>query len=204
MHEGELDIDVELVRQLLVTQFPKWRDLPVEVVQSTGTVNAIYRLGDDLCIRLPRIQRWASDLDRELQWLPRLAPHLPLAVPEPVAKGDPGMGYSFTWAIYRWLEGDAYAGDRVEDERQTATDLAQFVVELRRIDPAGAPLSPSHRPLLVREPHTRAAIESLRGVIPVTPQVTDHAVECAIDDLADRLRGQDDPCIGFDERLVDR
>jgi aminoglycoside phosphotransferase (APT) family kinase protein len=165
MHEGEVDIDVELVRRLLVAQFPQWCERPVEAVQSTGTVNAIYRLGDDLCIRLPRIQTWASDLEKELRWLPRLAPHLSLAVPEPVAKGDPGAGYPFTWAIYRWLDGETFAGDRVGDEREAAADLAQFVVELRRIDPAGAPHSPSHRSLLVRDPHTRAVIESLRGVI---------------------------------------
>lgn len=165
MHEGEVDIDVELVRKLLVTQFPHWSELPVEVFHSTGTVNAIYRLGEDLCVRLPRALWWAGDLEKELQWLPKLAPSLPLAVPEPVAKGEPGRGYSFPWAIYRWLEGETFAGDRVGDERQAAADLAQFVTELRRIDPSGAPLSRRDKPLMMRDQETRAAIESLRGVI---------------------------------------
>ncbi len=139
MHEGEVDIDVELVRQLLATQFPQWSDLAVDVVLSTGTVNAIYRLGDDLCVRLPRLQSWADALNKEVQWLPTLAPHLRLAVPEPVAKGDPCIGYPFPWAIYRWLEGETFTNDRVSDERQAAADLAQFVAELRRVDPSGAP-----------------------------------------------------------------
>ena len=164
MHDGEVAIDAQLVRRLLVTQFPHLCDLPVEVVQSTGTVNAIYRLGDDLCARLPRIQRWAGDLERELHWLPKLAPHLTLAVPEPVAKGEPGCGYPFPWAIYRWLEGETFANARVVDERRAAADLAQFVAELRRIDPAGAPRT-GRAPLRQLNSVTRSAIDALHGVV---------------------------------------
>ena len=112
MHEDEVDIDVELVHQLLGAQFPQWAELPLARVQSTGTVNAIYRLGDDLCVRLPRLQGWATDLEKELRWLPTLAPHLPLAVPEPVATGRPDFGYPFVWAIYRWVEGETFARPR--------------------------------------------------------------------------------------------
>src|SRR5438034_9607672 len=108
MHEGEVDIDVELVRELLATQFPRWAALPLAPVPSTGTVNAIYRLGDDLCVRLPRVQQWAGNLEKELRWLPTLAPHLPLAVPEPVAAGNPGAGYPFVWAIYGWLAAETF------------------------------------------------------------------------------------------------
>lgn len=164
MHDGEVDIDAKLVRRLLVTQFPHLCDLPVEAVQSTGTVNAIYRLGDDLCVRLPRVRRWAGDLETELQWLPKLASHLTLAVPEPVAMGEPGNGYPFRWAIYRWLDGETFATARVVDERQAADDLAQFVAELRRIDPAGAPRS-GREPLRNLNSVTRAAIDALHGVV---------------------------------------
>ncbi len=89
LHDNEVDIDVELVHQLLVTQFPSWSALPLDEVRSTGTVNAIYRLGDDLYVRLPRVQAFAGDLEKELRWLPTLAPRLPLAVPEPGATGEP-------------------------------------------------------------------------------------------------------------------
>jgi aminoglycoside phosphotransferase (APT) family kinase protein len=65
MHDGELDIDGELVRRLLDAQFPKMADLPISAVESTGTVNAIYRLGDRLCVRLPRVDAYADDLADE-------------------------------------------------------------------------------------------------------------------------------------------
>ncbi|HEX2742647.1 MAG TPA: hypothetical protein VHM69_19560, partial [Rubrobacter sp.] len=77
LHAGEVDIDIPLVRRLLADQFPQWADLPIRTFQSTGTVNAIYRLGDHLCVRLPRVQRWAQDLEKEWHWLPKLAPSLP-------------------------------------------------------------------------------------------------------------------------------
>jgi aminoglycoside phosphotransferase (APT) family kinase protein len=165
MHEDELDIDVELVRELLDAQFPHWSDLSVDAVHSTGTVNAIYRLGDDLCIRLPRVEGWAGDLEKELQWLPRLGPQLPLAVPEPVATGAPNRRYPFRWAIYRWLAGETFAHDRVGNEFDAAADLARFVTKLRRIDPSGAPRSRRDTPLRVFDRETRAAIESLRGTV---------------------------------------
>ncbi len=95
MHDGEVDVDGGVVRRLMVAQFPHLAGLPVSAVRSTGTVNAIYRLGDDLCGRLPRMESCVEALDNEWRWLPRLAPHLSLQVPEPVAKGDlrPGTPY---------------------------------------------------------------------------------------------------------------
>ena len=87
MRADEIDIDATLVRRLLADQFPKWADLPIGAVRSTGTVNAIYRLGDHLCVRLPRVEGWARDLEKELRWLPTLALHLPLRIPEPVGQG---------------------------------------------------------------------------------------------------------------------
>jgi aminoglycoside phosphotransferase (APT) family kinase protein len=165
IHADEVDIDVPLVRRLLAAQFPQWADLPISAVQSTGTVNAIYRLGNHLCVRLPRVQRWAQDLDNEWHWLPKLAPRLPLRVPEPVGKGHPASSYPFSWAIYRWIDGQPYADKLVDDEHQAAKDLAQFVAELRRIDlVVGAPRG-GRSPLRELDALTRAAIESAQGVI---------------------------------------
>lgn len=163
MHEGEVDIDAYLVRQLLLTQFPYYCDMPVMLVPSTGTVNMIYRLGNELCIRLPRMQMWADDLVKELDWLPKLARRLPLAIPEPVERGQPGCGYPFAWAIYRWIEGETFASDLVVDEHQAATDLALFVAALQRSDPSGAPPS-GRRPLAELDGVTRTAIDSTQGV----------------------------------------
>jgi aminoglycoside phosphotransferase (APT) family kinase protein len=165
MHEGELDIGAELVGRLVAAQFPRLAGLPIRAVQPTGTVNAIYRLGDDLCTRLPRVRTYADDLEDEWRWLPWLAPRLPLRIPEPVAKGRPASGYPFPWAIYRWISGQPYADELIGDERQAARDLARFVAELRRIDPpAGAPRG-GRRPLRELDAVTRAAIESARDVI---------------------------------------
>ena len=164
MHESEVDIDASLVRRLLAEQFPRWADVPIRAVRSTATVNAIYRLGDHLYARLPRVEVWARDLDKEWRWFPKLAPALSLRIPKPVGMGHPAGSHPFCWAIYGWIEGQPYADDLVDDERQAAKDLAQFVVELRRIDPIGAPPG-GRNPLRELDAVTRAAIESARGII---------------------------------------
>lgn len=165
MHDGEVDIDAGLVGRLVAAQFPRLAGLPVSAVQPVGTVNAIYRLGNDLCVRLPRVRSWAEDLEREWRWLPELAPHLSLRVPEPVARGHPESWYPFSWAIYRWIDGRPYADELVDDEHQAARDLAQFVAELRRIDPAAGAPRGGRRPLRELDTDTRAAIGSARDVI---------------------------------------
>jgi aminoglycoside phosphotransferase (APT) family kinase protein len=92
MYAEEVAIDAQLVERLVAAQFPQLADLPISLVQSTGTVNAVYRLGDHLCARLPRVSSWAQDLGKEVNWLPRLALALSLRVPEPVATGYAGSG----------------------------------------------------------------------------------------------------------------
>ena len=93
MHADEVDISASLVRRLLAAQFPQWEDLPLKPVRSAGTDNAMYRLGDDMAVRLPRIPGAADDVIKEQQWLPKLAPQLPLAIPVPLAMGVPGEDY---------------------------------------------------------------------------------------------------------------
>ena len=100
MHLDEVDTDASLLGRLLATQFLQWADLPIEPVHSAGTDNALYRLGDDLAVRLPRIHSATGQVDKEHQWLPRLAPFLPLAIPVPLAKGKPGEGYPWHWSVY--------------------------------------------------------------------------------------------------------
>ena len=111
------------------------------------------------------MQKWAQDLDSEWHWLPKLASRLSLRVPEPVGKGHPSSLYPFSWAIYGWIDGQHYADELVDDEDQAAKDLAQFVVELRRIDPVvGAPRA-GRKPLRELDAVTREAIESAVDVI---------------------------------------
>jgi aminoglycoside phosphotransferase (APT) family kinase protein len=165
MHADEVETDVSLVRRLLAGQFPQWADLPIERVESAGTDNAIYRLGDDMAVRLPRIHWAVGAADKEHEWLPRLAPHLPLAVPVPLGKGTPADGYPWPWSVCSWLRGEIATPARLDDLGQAATDLAGFVTALRGIDPAGAPAATRGIPLSTREEPVREAIAALHGKI---------------------------------------
>src|SRR2546421_8405602 len=143
MHADEIDTDVALLRRLLVGEFPHWADLAIEPVVSYGTDHDIYRLGDDLAARLPRIG-WATEqAAKEAKWLPRLAPHLPLGVPVQLAMGHPAEGYPFAWSVYEWLPGEN-ANGTIDDLDQAAVDLAAFVTALRRVDTTGAHPRPPH------------------------------------------------------------
>ncbi len=170
MHADEVGTDVSLVGRLLAAQFPRWAGLPIEPLRSAGTDNAIYRLGDDMAVRLPRIQGAAGQVDKEHRWLARFAPLLPLDIPLPLAKGAPGEGYPWHWSVYRWLEGENATIERIADPGQAATELGRFVAALRRIDPAGGPSPGEHNgfrggALAARDAETRAAISSLRGTL---------------------------------------
>ena len=165
MHSDEVETDVALVRRLLAAQFPQWAALPIAPVPSAGTDNALYRLGDDMVARLPRIYWAVEDVDKEQRWLPRLAPHLPYAIPAPLANGLPGEGYPWRWSVYRWLDGEDAASAAIADPGQLATDLAQFVTALRRIDLPGGPPTSRGIPLAERDSDTRAAIASLDGML---------------------------------------
>ena len=163
MHAGEVDIDSELVRQLVDSQFTDLRGIDVRHCRTMGTVNAIYRLGADLYARLPRRGDWVGSLTNELDWLDRLRPHLPLRIPEPVATGSPAFGYPFPWAIYRWLDGHDWTVDSVDDEARSAEDLASFISALRRVDTTGAPES-GRAPLAELDDVTRRSIAAAAGL----------------------------------------
>jgi aminoglycoside phosphotransferase (APT) family kinase protein len=134
-------------------------------VQSTGTVNAIYRLGEHLYARMPRTAEWVDSLEHELTWLPKLAAHFTLRIPSPVEKGSPGHGYPFPWAVYEWIDGQPYADDLVDDEAQAARDLARFVEELRGLEPDTALPRAGRQPLAELDGETREAIEAAGDVI---------------------------------------
>ncbi|MCB8961543.1 MAG: aminoglycoside phosphotransferase family protein [Ardenticatenales bacterium] len=169
MHKNEVPTSAALVQQLLAAQFPQWADLPIQRVPSSGTDNALYRAGDELLVRLPRID-WATEqADKERYWLPRLAPHLPLRLPEQLAMGEPGAGYPWSWAIYRWLPGQSARLDILAEPKQAATDLARFIQALQAIPTDGGPDAVTHelrgQSLQWRDEDTRAAIAEMAGLI---------------------------------------
>ncbi|MEH0983287.1 aminoglycoside phosphotransferase family protein [Micromonospora sp. CPCC 205556] len=163
MHADEISTDPDLLRRLLAGQFPRWADLPVRQVASYGTDHDIYRLGERLVARLPRIGWATAQAAKEAEWLPKLAPHLPLALPVPVAMGRPAEGYPFDWSVCEWLPGEN-ANGAIDDLNRAAVDLAAFVAALRRIDTSDAfPRPPRHRggPLAEFDDSVRRSIGQL-------------------------------------------
>lgn len=160
MHADQVPIDAGRVRDLLRRQHPGLADLPIAEVPSVGTVNAVYRLGDELCVRLPLLPQWAASLERELAWLPWLAARLPVPVPEPVAVGAPDAAFPLPWAVYRWLPGTT-ATSAPPGGEALADDLAAAVTAIRALDPAGAPRAENRWALRHLDPGIRALLPEL-------------------------------------------
>ncbi|HEY7211399.1 MAG TPA: aminoglycoside phosphotransferase family protein [Bryobacteraceae bacterium] len=170
MHAGEFDIDVALVARLLAAQFPHWAGVPIRQLESAGTDHAMYRLGEEMLVRLPRIEAAAGQVEKEHAWLPQIAAQLPLAIPVPLAMGMPGQGYPWYWSVYKWLAGENAAVAHIGDYQRAALDLAAFVSALQRMDASSAPLPGAHNfhrgePLAHRDARTREAIAALDGTI---------------------------------------
>lgn len=165
LHDDEPDIDEALVRGLLADQFPQWAALPLRHVDAHGTQSLLFRLGDDLVIRLPRVAHAEPDADRERRWMPLLARELPVAVPVLEAEGRPGRGFPYPWLVHRWLTGAIPEVGRLADPQALAGDLAAFVTALRGVDTAGAPRSYRGNRLPDRDASTRQHIGQLAGKI---------------------------------------
>jgi aminoglycoside phosphotransferase (APT) family kinase protein len=167
---GRMAIDASLVSRLVTGQFPQWADLPIRPVEFGGWDNRTFRLGEHMAVRLPSAARYAQQVAKEHRWLPRLAPLLPLPIPVPLAMGLPAEGYPWQWSIYRWLEGEHAAIERIADLSEFATTLAQFLAALQRIDTAGGPPPGQHNffrggPLAIYDAETRQAIATLDGAV---------------------------------------
>ena len=162
MHENEVLADPELVRRLLAVQMPQWAELPLSTAPLGGTDNAMYRLGEELVVRLPRIEWAVTAVEREREWLPALAPLLPVEIPAPLAAGIPGDGYPWPWSVYRWLQGED-PSIRLEIDRDALLPgLVAFVRAMHRVELAGAPRARSGGvQLAALGERTRASIEAL-------------------------------------------
>lgn len=172
MHQDELIIDVSMVRQLVATQFPQWATLPVRAVVSTGTDNTLFRLGDEMVVRFPRVEWAVSQVAKEHEWLPVLAPHLTTPISTPLALGTPAKGYPWQWSVQRWIEGTNAIVTDVHDDEGVATALGQFVNELHAIDATHGPHTGAHNfnrgvPLVVRDAATQAALDASREFVDV-------------------------------------
>jgi aminoglycoside phosphotransferase (APT) family kinase protein len=157
------EITGNVAARLVAAQFPQWAGLPVTPVTLDGWDNTTFRLGDELSIRLPSADSCVPQVAKEHRWLPVLARHLPLPVPEPVAMGRPGEGFPRPWSVYRWLAGEPASTGRVDDLTGFATGLAGFLAALQAIDagdgpPAGAQNFFRGGPLAAFDEQTRQLI----------------------------------------------
>lgn len=162
-------IDLQLVRRLIASQFPRWASLPLRPVTRQGIDHRTFRLGTDLSVRLPAGDWYALQVEKEQRWLPTLASQLPLPIPEPVAQGVPAFGYPYPWSVYRWIEGIS-AVDIIIDWSSIASTLAEFLTALHRVDHLGGPEPGPHNffrgsPLRVYADQTAAAIDTLGAEI---------------------------------------
>ncbi|MFF8777485.1 aminoglycoside phosphotransferase family protein [Streptomyces sp. NPDC015140] len=162
-----------LVRRLVGSQFSQWAGMELKLLDPAGSDHVIYRLGEELSVRLPRHSGAIGQARKELQWLPRLAPHLPLAIPVPVGVGEPDFGYPWPWAVSRWLDGEVATVEALGDSRGAAVDLARFLVALQGVAPEGFPDGDARDalaggPLSDRDRATRAAIAEVDGVFDAT------------------------------------
>lgn len=137
-------LDENLVRRLVAEQFPHWGGLPVRAIVPGGNDNRTFRLGDELTVRLPSAEGYVAAVEKEQRWLPVIARHVPLPVPEPVAAGMPGSGYPFLWTINRWMPGESALTAPVDDLARFGLDVARFLRALQTTPIDGAPVAGAH------------------------------------------------------------
>jgi aminoglycoside phosphotransferase (APT) family kinase protein len=160
----EVRLDVPLVRSLLADQHPDLSNLPV-VLGPSGWDNVLFRLGDDLVVRMPRRAMGAHLILHEQRWLPQVAAGLPFAVPVPLRMGRPGFGYPWHWSICEWFPGVMLADAPPHDPAGLAVDLGGFVAAMHRPAPGDAPRSPWRGiPLSDRAELTATGIHELADV----------------------------------------
>jgi len=168
MHDDEIPVDEGVARRLLAGQFPRWAGLPVRRVPSAGTSHALFRLGRDKSLRLPLYPGPDRQALLEAEWLPRLAPRLPLRLPVPLALGEPTPEYPWHWSVHSWIEGDSATRDRIGDMHEAARDLGRFVLAMGSLDLPGGP-SPCQSdrgcPLGPRDESVQEALRALTDEI---------------------------------------
>jgi aminoglycoside phosphotransferase (APT) family kinase protein len=135
---SDIEIDAALVYRLLEEQHPDFAHLPIRLVDA-GWDNAMFRLGDQWSVRLPRRKAAATLIENEQTWLPLLAAQLPLPVPTPYRLGKPAQGYPWRWSVLPWLAG--VAADQEEPHANQAKPFASFLRSLHGPAPFNAPLN---------------------------------------------------------------
>lgn len=166
-HDDDFSLDTSLIHRLLQDQAPQWADLPVQRLASSGTDNAIFRLGDRLALRIPRRPSARILLTKELDWLPHFS-RLPLNVPVLRLRGHIELCPACEFGIFDWMEGQIASPDQITDSRIAAFEMAKFLEALHDLDITGAPAAGKINnwrgvPLNELSAITLRAIDILRG-----------------------------------------
>ncbi len=161
MHEGELTLSPEMIHALLETQCPQYAALPLSEKDLGGTMNHIFRLGDDKILRLPRMPG-DKTLEKEVRWIRFLQPHFDVQFPIPLHVGTPTEDYPAVWAVFGWVPGTPCGTLGEEEEISLARELAAFVKKLHAMPvPEEAPKA-GRRPLIELDASTLEAFEECR------------------------------------------
>lgn len=142
--DKKIIIDTILVRHLINSQFPQWKDLIIQPVALSGWDNRTFHLGENMLIRMPSAPDYELQIEKEQEWLPKLAPLLPLPIPSPLAIGKPSENYPWKWSIYRWINGQSADRSEIANLSDFAKSLANFLTALERIDATNGPLPGLH------------------------------------------------------------
>lgn len=164
---AEFDIDDVLVRRLLRSQHPDLAELPLVEI-GEGWDNIIWRLGENLAVRLPRRAAAVLLTVHEQRWLPELVGKLPVAVPAPVRVGTAGVGFPWPWSIVPWLDGTPGDGEAVTSSVGTAELLGRTLRTLHEPAPAELPRNPYRGvPLVERVAGFDERLDDLVGEVDV-------------------------------------
>lgn len=171
---NKIQINIDLVQQLIVSQFPQWAHLPIVPFEFGGCDNRTFHLGNAMSIRLPSAEEYARQVKKEQEWLPKIATHLPLPIPEPIAMGMPSKDYPWYWSIYKWLEGESANCLMLSDAHLEiiAAQLAQFLRAFHQFDAEDAPAPGLHNwwraaHTSVYDAETKSLMEKLKDFIDV-------------------------------------
>ncbi|MGW7271821.1 aminoglycoside phosphotransferase family protein [Streptomyces sp. NPDC054864] len=140
MTDSEIEITADLVRDLLREQHPDLAGLAIREVAG-GWGNQMWRLGDELAVRMQRMDPTPELQLKERQWLPVLAPRLPLPVPNPVRSGEPSERFPKHWTVMTWVPGEPLDHASISRGDHAADTLARFLKALHVEAPAEVPSS---------------------------------------------------------------
>lgn len=138
MPAADWEIDETLVSALLADEFPELATLPLTLL-ANGWDNVMYRLGDELTVRLPRREMAVPLIDNEQRCLELLAPRLPIPVPVPIHHGARSERFPMPWSICRWFPGVLATDAALADPAHEASRLGDFLTALHRPAPDDAP-----------------------------------------------------------------